>query len=201
MGLLTGMAHVAARLNLLDPLDGAWPNAGGVSRLTSRFVDSGPPSLDSRAMDGSMDFGLAVRAHGALTRRLEELVNGRAQPKMTVDALRHCDSGRLGRWLHGVGSEAYGHLPSFQRLTWAHRRLHLDAAEVVRLYRRGLVADARAMLVSGLYARHAKQVRDLLTVVFLDHGGRLSVESHRLIEGAPAATARPRAAERDSIRV
>jgi hypothetical protein len=126
-----------------------------------------------------MDFGQAVRAHGALTRRLEELVQGRPHPKLTADALRRCDSGQLGRWLHGAGLEAYGHLPSFQRLTWAHRRLHLEAAEVVRLYRRGLVADARALLTSGPYARHAKQVRDMLTVVFLDHGGRLSVEANR----------------------
>lgn len=190
MGLLTGMAHLAARLNLLDPLDGTWPKHDRPDRSTPRFADSGPPSLDSRAADESMDFGRAVRAHGALTRRLEELLNGHDRPNMTVDALRRCDSGRLGRWLHGDGLEAYGHLPSFQRLTWAHRRLHLDAAEVVRLYRRGLVADARAMLVSGLYARHAKQVRDLLTVVFLDHGGRLSVESHRFTEGAPTSPGR-----------
>jgi hypothetical protein len=178
MSLLTGMAHLAARLNLLDPLDGHWMTTGYSAPASTRFVDSGPGE-DGRGADDTMDFGVAVRAHGALTRRLEELVQGRDHPKMTVDALRRCDSGRLGRWLHGAGMEAYGNLPSFQRLSWAHRRLHLEAAEVVRVYRRGLVADARAMLASGPYARHAKQVRDLLTVVFLDHGGRLSVEANR----------------------
>lgn len=179
MGLLTGMAHVAARLYLLDPLDGQWMPNRSAAASPPRFSDSGPPSGDTRAEDCSMDFGQAVRAHAALTRRLEELIEGRDHPMVTADALRRCDSGRLGRWLHGAGREAYGHLPSFQRLIWAHRRLHLEAAEVVRLHRRGLVADARALLVSGTYARHAKQVRNMLTIVFLDHGGRMSVEANR----------------------
>lgn len=193
MGMLDGLAKLAARMYLLDPLDGA--DAAPSARLND------PPSSlfggrTTLCVDG-MDFGTAMRAHGALTRRLEEALQGQGDHRLDVQRLRRCDSGRLGRWLHGPGLALYGHLPNYRRLLMMHRSLHLAAADVLDLHLRGHTAEAQAMLDSGLYARYADLVRALLSQFFLDRGGRISAMTAHSSEAAAIETAWSRPARLD----
>ncbi len=180
MSLLNGLASIAARLYLLDPLEKqAVDDADPADRRAPR------PS-ETRCADG-MDFGTAMRAHTALTRRLESALSGQEDPRLDIALIRRCDSGKLGRWLHGDGYMLYGVLPAYRRLIVSHRNLHLAAGDVLELQRAGQLREARAMLHVGLYARYAEQVRAQLSQFFLDRGGRVSVSSFGCLDDLDAA--------------
>ncbi|MDP4299078.1 CZB domain-containing protein [Leptothrix discophora] len=180
MNFLDGLAHIAARLYLLDPLD-----VQASDDDEPAYRRAGRPS-EMRCADG-MDFGTAMRAHTALTRRLEAALTGQDDPRLDIERIRRCDTGRLGRWLHGDGYMLYGRLPTYRRLIVSHRNLHLAAGDVLELQREGQLRQARAMLHVGLYARYAEQVRAQLSQFFLDRGGRVSVSSFGCLDELDAA--------------
>ena len=180
MSLLNGLASIAARLYLLDPLDPQTiDDPESVPGSTLR-------SSETRCADG-MDFGTAMRAHGALTRRLEAALAGQDDPRLDIRLIRRCDTGKLGRWLHGDGYMLYGTLPAYRRLIVSHRNLHLAAGDVLELQRSGKLREARSMMHVGLYARYAEQVRSQLSQFFLDRGGRVSVSQFTELDDLDAA--------------
>ncbi|MGY0194258.1 CZB domain-containing protein [Leptothrix sp. BB-4] len=180
MSLLDGLASIAARLYLLDPLD-----RQAIDDAETLPANPSRPS-EMRCADG-MDFGTAMRAHGALTRKLEAALEGQDDPRLDIRLIRRCDTGRLGRWLHGDGYMLYGALPAYRRLIVSHRNLHLAAADVLELQRAGHLREARAMMHVGLYARYAEQVRAQLAQFFLDRGGRVSVSQFSGLDELDAA--------------
>lgn len=194
MSVIDGLANIAARLYLLDPLESqsvSAPREEAAASLRQR---------ESRCADG-MDFGTAMRAHGALTRRLESALAGQDDPRLDINLIRRCDTGKLGRWLHGDGYMLYGTLPAYRRLIVSHRNLHLAAADVLQLLREGQPREAQAMMQTGLYARYAEQVRSQLAQFFLDRGGRVSVSTFGCLDDLDAAHPAVHAAQRPGNRL
>jgi Chemoreceptor zinc-binding domain len=169
MGMLIGLAKLASRMPWLDSLP-----ATGVETRTfcDTVVNTLPPPSDH---DRGLDFGQAMRAHAALTQRLRDQINGAHAGLLDIDRIGRANCGRLGRWLHGTGEATYGHLASYRRLALSHRSLHAAAADVLRLHRSGQTRAALLQLETGLYARYAEQVEDLLKQFYLDRGGRVTV--------------------------
>ncbi len=205
MSVIDGLANIAARLYLLDPLESQSVSASrdearaerDAERLNSRLNARLP---ETRCADG-MDFGTAMRAHGALTRRLESALAGQDDPRLDIGLIRRCDTGKLGRWLHGDGYMLYGVLPAYRRLIVSHRNLHLAAADVLELLRAGQPRQARAMMENGLYARYNEQVRAQLAEFFLDRGGRVSVSTFGCLDELDAAHPAVHAAQRPGNRL
>ncbi len=208
MSVIDGLANIAARLYLLDPLESQSSQSVGEPGLSTRSARDGQrpnvrtnPRLSEGLCADGMDFGTAMRAHGALTRRLESALDGQDDPRLDIALIRRCDSGRLGRWLHGDGYMLYGVLPAYRRLIVSHRNLHLAAADVLELLRAGHAREARAMMETGLYARYAEQVRAQLAEFFLDRGGRVSVSSFGCLDDLDAAHPAVHAAQRPGNRL
>jgi hypothetical protein len=194
MSMIDGLASIAARLYLLDPLESqSVDTAHHDARQNARHPET-------RCADG-MDFGTAMRAHGALTRRLESALAGQDIPRLDIALIRRCDTGKLGRWLHGDGYMLYGVLPAYRRLIVSHRNLHLAAADVLEMLRTGQARQARAMMQAGLYARYAEQVSAQLAEFFLDRGGRVSVSTFGCLDELDAAHPAVHAAQRPGNRL
>ena len=90
-----------------------------------------------------LDFEQAKARHLIFKSRLRSILYDAEVDEAPV--LSHHECG-VGKWIYGHALPAYGHLPEMQELERVHADIHTCARRLVKLYREGHAAQARAGL-------------------------------------------------------
>lgn len=106
------------------------------------------------------DIDAAIVSHEELQRRLQRLVEGRADEVFDLEAVGQHEACPLGQWLSGAGRETLGKYPAFEMLVARHKYFHLQAAQMVQLHQSGEYEKALQMFHGG--CRHASNQVTLL---------------------------------------
>lgn len=93
-----------------------------------------------------VDIDVALAAHKNWRIRLQSILDGseRDPPRPEhISCDKSCD---LGRWIHGVGGEAFGDFAAFAELRATHQMFHYSASNVLMLAQSNKQAEARKLL-------------------------------------------------------
>lgn len=122
-----------------------------------------------------LDLQAAIAAHRNWKLRLDAYLAGHSTEDLRAENICFDDRCDLGKWIHGPGKKALGHVPGFQRLVADHRMFHYAASNVVALSKAGKVGEALTML-EGPYEAASRNVIAAL--------GELQALSARSVEPA-----------------
>ncbi|MFO1349928.1 MAG: CZB domain-containing protein [Gammaproteobacteria bacterium] len=126
------------------------------------------PSTSSLAMplaadpmeeeSAGLNFRTAIEAHQKWKARLQAVIDENSSESLSVEVISRDDQCALGKWIHGVGGQRFGHGDLFQKLRKNHAFFHVCAGRVLQLAQAGKKSDAQAILMSGDYARVSQDV-------------------------------------------
>lgn len=106
-----------------------------------------------------LNFKTAIDAHMKWKVRLERCLESNNDENLQVDTVSRDDQCVLGKWIHGVGGEHFGHLREFQEMKMEHSRFHLCAGDVLTCCLAGDKEGATQRLRSGDYTRTSERVK------------------------------------------
>jgi hypothetical protein len=105
-----------------------------------------------------LNFHTAIQAHQKWKIRLQAVINHDSAEDLSVDVVCRDDQCVLGKWIHGMGGERFGHSDMFQRLQHNHAQFHVCAGKVLALAQEGKKEEAQDALKSDAYAKASKDV-------------------------------------------
>ncbi len=114
-----------------------------------------------------LDFKSAIDAHMKWKVRLERCLENDNEENLQVDVVGRDDQCVLGKWIHGIGFERFGHLPEFQEVKQEHARFHLCAGDVLSCCLAGDKEGAAQKLRSGDYTRASEKVKLYLARLYV----------------------------------
>ncbi|MGZ8216135.1 CZB domain-containing protein [Methylomagnum sp.] len=95
-------------------------------------------------------------------RQLRAVIDGTSEETLLPEAVSRDDQCVLGKWIHGTGSEQFGHDHQFSRLKHQHAHFHVCAGRVLTLAQTGQTEAALKELNKGHYVKASmKIVQDL----------------------------------------
>ena len=150
MGLLNWFRALASGKDATEPEPHA---AVATSTPASPAMDA-----DSGLVAG-LDFKGAINAHMAWKVRLEKCISGSNEENLQVDVVSRDDQCVLGKWIHGIGGQKFGHLREFQEMKLEHMRFHLGAGDVLACCLAGDKEGAAEKLRTGDYSRASSRVK------------------------------------------
>jgi hypothetical protein len=89
----------------------------------------------------------------------DRLLAGDNEEGLKVEVVSRDDQCVLGKWMHGVGGEKFGHLREFQEMKMEHMRFHLAAGDVLACCLAGDKEGAVEKLRAGEYPRASSRVK------------------------------------------
>lgn len=95
----------------------------------------------------TMDFKSAIAAHS----KWKATLRNAAMSGERLDAaqIRRDDCCMLGKWIHGPGSQRWGHMPRFVELQTHHQQFHQEASAIAEVINAGQQERALQMLAHG----------------------------------------------------
>jgi len=111
---------------------------------------------------GHLDVLGAVAAHQAWTGRLKNHLEGRGKERLDAAVICRDNLCVLGKWIHGPGQQAAGHLPEFPELRGQHATFHRLAGEIVTAQGQGQGERAKGLL-NGEFQATSRTVISLLS--------------------------------------
>jgi Chemoreceptor zinc-binding domain len=130
---------------------------GLFKRLFDGHDDKTAHAAAVHAVGQGLDLQAAIAAHRNWKLRLDAYLAGHSNEDLRAEHICFDDRCEFGRWIHGPGKAALGHVPGFQRLVADHRMFHYAASNVVALSKAGKVGEALTML-DGPYEAASRSV-------------------------------------------
>lgn len=106
-----------------------------------------------------LNFMTAIDAHMKWKGRLERCLANDNDEKLQVEVVSRDDQCMLGKWIHGPGGQAFGHMPEFQEMKVEHANFHRCAGEVLNCCLAGDKQGASEKLKAGDYVRTSERVK------------------------------------------
>lgn len=150
MGLLNWFKAIASGREEAEPIPHV-KEAPSATPGDTADADSG--------MVAGLDFKSAINAHMAWKVRLEKCIGGTNEEDLQVETVSRDDLCVLGKWIHSVGGQKFGHLREFQEMKMEHMRFHLGAGDVLSCCLAGDKEGAAEKLKSGDYSRASSRVK------------------------------------------
>ncbi len=111
------------------------------------------------AVIAGLNFKTAIDAHMKWKVRLEHCIDSDNEESLQVETVSRDDQCVLGKWIHGIGNEQFGHLREFQEMKMEHASFHLSAGDVLTCCMAGDKDGASQRLRSGDYTRASERVK------------------------------------------
>jgi hypothetical protein len=131
--------------------------AGLFKRLFDGHQDNRAQAAAAPGVGQGLDLQAAMAAHRNWKLRLDAYLAGHSTEDMRAEHICFDDRCDFGKWVHGPGKAALGHVPGFQRLVADHRMFHYAASNVVALFKAGKIGEALTML-EGPYEAASRRV-------------------------------------------
>lgn len=160
MGLMDWFKSLAAG----KPAEEA-PQAA-VAPATANVPAGTPPQQEEGTIAG-LNFKTAIDAHMKWKVRLEKCMQTDNEEGLKVETVSRDDQCPLGKWIHSIGGERFGHLREFQEMKLEHARFHLCAGDVLTCCLAGDKEGAGQKLRSGDYVRASERVKLLLARLYV----------------------------------
>jgi hypothetical protein len=130
------------------------------------------PVQEEEGVIAGLNFKTAIDAHMKWKVRLERCLESDNEEGLKVDVVSRDDQCPLGKWIHGVGGDRFGHLREFQEMKMEHSRFHLCAGDVLACCLAGDKEGAGNKLRSGDYTRASERVKLHLARLYVEVTGK-----------------------------
>ncbi len=141
---------------------------GGIPKGAAARGHTSPGRAAATLLTDTNNHGInldnAIQAHADWRTKLRSAAS--KSETLDTDTVARDDCCELGKWLHGAGGSKFGGKPSFVALTDAHRKFHIEAANVARVVNVGQSDKAEQMLASGSpFAQASNEVTRLIVQI------------------------------------
>lgn len=125
-------------------------------------------AIQEESVVQGLDFVAAIEAHRKWKTRLSAYIDRTSTETLDPALICQDDKCVLGKWIYGEGKTFCGHMATFHRLKADHAEFHINAGEVVTLYNRGKLEEAKAHLLEGPYYKYSMAVQTDLGKLYME---------------------------------